>query len=634
MNSFYHYTDKVAFQTIIKFTNEHGYLIPSGIFQLRTGDSAYGTGWYVTALPPNTPTADLLWHLWMSNPEMLSKTGYWLELAIPASSVIFPDANRPFVGLIQYFHQKPFVDGSAVSVVGSGPEVLLKAAGRRVESAGKVKVTTLHTFKNSIAIEAFQAGIFGVRSLHWSQRQAILDLYKIENSDDSFHIEVEKLIDEADAFYKQGEFTAALTKADEAIRLDPQASIAWNNKGAILAAIGQRQDALAAYKRAMEINPKYVDAMRNAAASLLHLHRHSEALDMCERALAIDPQNAAVWTNKGVIYAARKEFDEALNAFKIALEINPKVAQAWKNRGSILAERAIQKLKHLSTDSQGGSDLLRSAIESFVSALEHDATYEEARQSLQIITQFALEGLPWTWECEEAVWRAATIDNHCLEDLTAQLLKANFEIHPRLRMLMESKGYYQDDHKMMFDLFGEALVLVRRWEWTAEEVFGPNHERIQFGICLLVDLLSRTGLVKLALRLADIVMETGPNRVAVENGSLLQIAKAVAAAGLNLRKIECYEQAIEAYHKARAIYQRSGDQKYSAHMTFNIGAAYARRNQSDDQDRARSAFEASFEEYNRAGFSEDRKAAERDAQKLLGQRKGFMQGIIKAVSKR
>lgn len=323
MTIFYHYTDEDAYSHIVRAATPEGQLRPSGVLVgVRPGDLAYGTGWYVTPLPPTTPTDELLRELWQSDRSRRERTSYWLELVVHEAQVEHPDPSRPSVALIPYFRRDPSVDGPSVSVVASVGRVLLREAGRRAESAnGGVKVTSLfRPAEPRIVVEATLGGIFGIRSLNREQRQAILDWYKIEDPNDSFHIQVERLIDKSDALYRRGELEEALAAIEAAIELESDLAIAWTNKGAILAGLGRRVEALAAYDRAIEIDPEYWKAYSNAAASLVLLGRHREALNMCERGLKIDARNAELLTNMGVAHRAIGNEDEALRAFEKALE--------------------------------------------------------------------------------------------------------------------------------------------------------------------------------------------------------------------------------------------------------------------------------------------------------------------------
>lgn len=624
MQQFYHYTDEIAYKAIIDSADASGLLLPSGIFRPGTGDIDYGTGWYITSLPPTTSTDDLLWHLWSSNSEKRARTEFWLELTVSELYVTFPDPSRPTVALIPYYRRNPSVDDSAVSVTGQTPALLLAAGGRRTENAnGQVEVITLYRpSKEQVVFPSSIVAITGIRSLDWRERQYIRDLYRIDDPDDSFHIEAEKLCDEADILLKRGEFAKALATIEAAIGLDSQVSLAWSNKGAILAALGRREDALAAYKQAIEIDPKHMKAFRNAAASLHRLKRYQEALDMCERALAIEPRDAEVWTNKGAIHADCGNEDAALRAFDMALEIDPGIAQAWRNRGGIIAQRAITASQRVTKEPRAVSELISTAIESYVHAIECNTDYQSARECLRGITGIALGGLPWTWACEDAVWRAVATDDGCLEDFSLRLVKQNLEFHPRYVPVLESEGYDPRDGKALSLIMIEALVVVRTWDWDAEALLGSGRERTQIGTCLLADVLGRCGLAKLAMRLGEIATKVGVGAMVVDDGILLQIAKAIAGAGRNLRRAEAYDRAIEAYQKAHDIYERCGDQKYAAHMTYNIGAAYSWRNGPGDRVRAKAIFNASFEQYSKSGLKGEREAAERDVRKFLELHKG------------
>ena len=545
MTTFYHYTDDQGFAKITGFESNEGRLLPSGIFVVRRGDLDYGTGWYITPLPPITSTDELLRHLWKSDRSMRPRTAYWLSLSVGEVQVEYPDPSRPFVALIRYFRPQPFVDGPSVSVWGSfGDCALLEAGGRRVDRAdGSVEIiTTYSPPKPVVAVEAFLAGISGVLALDWRQRQAILDFYKIDDPDDSFHVRFARLVDESDQLYREGNLTAALDAVQKAIQLDDSVAHAWDNRGAILAGLGRREDALIAYRRAIELDPKYVSAFRNAAASLNRLGRYHDALEMCDQALAIEPTNADVWTNKASAHDASGDEERALEALNRALALNPELPQAWNNKGGIILRQATEAAEQLKDNPQRVSTLITEATQCYCTALRCNRNYENARIGLREATRLALNTLPWTWMCEHAVWSAARIDNGCLQCLLDTLLGKGIEFHPQYGESMAHYGCAPNDSDAMRRVLTAGVMFVKELKLESADPFLVENTDVAIGTMLLVDALARSGMVRLPLRMGEVV--TGSEVNVFETGLKLQVAKALGGAGVSLRRAGACTEAV------------------------------------------------------------------------------------------
>ena len=93
---------------------------------------------------------------------------------------------------------------------------------------------------------------------------------------------------------------AALQYFEQAVKLNPNHSKAWYNKGMSLMSLGEsKDDALHCFQKAIEINPLDAEAWHNKGAILTVLDRNSEALMCYDRALELKPGYGKAWHNKG-----------------------------------------------------------------------------------------------------------------------------------------------------------------------------------------------------------------------------------------------------------------------------------------------------------------------------------------------
>ena len=135
-----------------------------------------------------------------------------------------------------------------------------------------------------------------------------------------------------------GRLDEALAALERAVKANPDAADAHNNRGHVLQRLGRNEDALECFERALALHPNYVEALNNRGNALQGLRRLAEALSCYERALALRPGYAEAHYNRG---SALKQFgrhDDALAAFDKALALRPGYAEALFSRADVLSE--------------------------------------------------------------------------------------------------------------------------------------------------------------------------------------------------------------------------------------------------------------------------------------------------------
>jgi tetratricopeptide (TPR) repeat protein len=98
-------------------------------------------------------------------------------------------------------------------------------------------------------------------------------------------------------------YQIAMERYEEALRLNPNSTLAWNSKGIALGSICK------------------ID----------------ESIKCFDEALKIDPTLAEVWNNKGVSLDLNGKNNESMYCYNKAIEHNPKLAITWINRASTLS---------------------------------------------------------------------------------------------------------------------------------------------------------------------------------------------------------------------------------------------------------------------------------------------------------
>lgn len=140
---------------------------------------------------------------------------------------------------------------------------------------------------------------------------------------------------------KLGNYGEAIKAYDEAIKLDPTRTIAWNKKGLALYKLGKYSDAIQAYNEAIKVDPKDSDGWYNKGLALLELREFGEAIQAYDEAIRVDPKDAFSWCDKSVALGYLDKYDEAIQCINEAIKLDPKITIAWENKGYFLIDMGI-----------------------------------------------------------------------------------------------------------------------------------------------------------------------------------------------------------------------------------------------------------------------------------------------------
>jgi tetratricopeptide (TPR) repeat protein len=174
---------------------------------------------------------------------------------------------------------------------------------------------------------------------------------------------------------KKGDYQGALADYNQAISIDPNFAMAYNNRGVIKKEnLNDPQGALADYNRALQINPNFAMAYNNRGViKKENLNDPQGALADYNRALQINPNFAMAYSNRGVIKKENLNDPQgALADYNRALQINSNYAEAYNNRGVIKKENL--------NDPQG-------ALADYNRALQINSNYAMAYNNRGVIKQ-------------------------------------------------------------------------------------------------------------------------------------------------------------------------------------------------------------------------------------------------------
>ena len=82
----------------------------------------------------------------------------------------------------------------------------------------------------------------------------------------------------------------AIESYNKMLELNSKNTLAWNNKGTVLAKIGNYNEALKCFNKVLEIYPKNGGGLHNKGVILDNLRKPQEAIECYDKALTLDPK--------------------------------------------------------------------------------------------------------------------------------------------------------------------------------------------------------------------------------------------------------------------------------------------------------------------------------------------------------
>ena len=120
------------------------------------------------------------------------------------------------------------------------------------------------------------------------------------------------------------------------LEFNPQSEWMYNNLGNALYALGEKSEAIDAYKKAVGLKPDFDYAYYNLATAYSSIGRDAEAVSFFKKAIDANPYYAHAYNNLGISYYKLQKRDAAISAYRKAIEIKPDYADAYFNLGNAL----------------------------------------------------------------------------------------------------------------------------------------------------------------------------------------------------------------------------------------------------------------------------------------------------------
>ncbi|MCT7957589.1 tetratricopeptide repeat protein [Laspinema palackyanum] len=156
---------------------------------------------------------------------------------------------------------------------------------------------------------------------------------------------VESLIQEAEAYYRQGKFEAARSICYQLIQVQPDFAPSYKLLGNILQLSGKLEAAIRAYQSGIDLFEKTSkgsiqlgECYADLGDSLIKIGAIEKAIACLEKQIILQPNSAEAYCTLGILLHEVEDRKRAFDCFTTAIQIKPNLAEAYGNLANLLAE--------------------------------------------------------------------------------------------------------------------------------------------------------------------------------------------------------------------------------------------------------------------------------------------------------
>ena len=179
--------------------------------------------------------------------------------------------------------------------------------------------------------------------------------------------------------YKRADYKAAVLRALEATRLDPQAAQAYHTLALSLEALGELHKALLMYERAMQLDPEDPEVYLNLGLVAWKLSMLEGAEKFFRLYVAMRPESHLGYNNLGGVLRDLTRFDEAIEILRGAIYRLPEKAELWNTLGTVAMEQgSIAEAQIFYTEALRLDPKLARTYHNIAYALSHTGPLDDA----------------------------------------------------------------------------------------------------------------------------------------------------------------------------------------------------------------------------------------------------------------
>jgi Flp pilus assembly protein TadD len=171
-----------------------------------------------------------------------------------------------------------------------------------------------------------------------------------QNDSEQAKRNAQSLVDQGKELYKNDQDEQAVDKFKQAINQDPDNAEAHVRLGMSYAALGNKDEGEAEYKKSVELfkkkiqnDPKDGDAFFLLGEAHTFLHQDEDATRAYRQATKLKPEDEEAWYRLGMAETRLAQYPEAISAFEKALDLDPNDSRA--SDGLENAQEGAQRIK-------------------------------------------------------------------------------------------------------------------------------------------------------------------------------------------------------------------------------------------------------------------------------------------------
>ena len=134
--------------------------------------------------------------------------------------------------------------------------------------------------------------------------------------------------------YMLEQYEEAIADFTQAIRLNPNDALAYNNRGLTCAELNDLTGAIADFTQAIRLNPNDALAYNNQGITRAELNDLTGAIADFSEAIRLNPDDAAAYINRGVARQAANDLAGTIEDFTQAISLKPDEALTYLRRGN------------------------------------------------------------------------------------------------------------------------------------------------------------------------------------------------------------------------------------------------------------------------------------------------------------
>jgi predicted O-linked N-acetylglucosamine transferase (SPINDLY family) len=188
----------------------------------------------------------------------------------------------------------------------------------------------------------------------------------------SYRKDAMKAVSSGNAFANKGQLNEAIRYYEEALRIDPEYALAYNNLGTAFKDKGNFSNAMHCYEKAIALDPHDYLTYNNLGIVLVSLGKLDEAIFYHRKALQMNPAFTGGYYNLGNAFSEAGKYQEALMNYKQALKFDSKFYMARWAYCITLLPIIYRHQSHITEARRAYSDELRKLLNEFVLLISQD----------------------------------------------------------------------------------------------------------------------------------------------------------------------------------------------------------------------------------------------------------------------